>query len=268
MSWRATADIKSLTEGVTRSEKLVLLILADYHNEKTGQCNPPVRDIATDALMTMRRVQQILTAMSVPSRNLIAIVGREGGRTTAQYWLTCIGYTPEKYSPPDFAPPPKPASPQGRNNGGPEFRPTPEGGFTPGAKSPDVDCRQPKEEPSVQPQLEPKEEPQSEPTTAMQVQELLDARPPIYKLYEKHVGMVTGAIGNELQEMQQLYPADWITDAFEEAATRNKRSIAYIAAILARWAVEGRHKRPTNTGPAEDDMSARAQFLRRAAGGN
>ena len=97
MSWQATADVKRLKEGITRTEKLVLMMLADYHNEKTGQCNPRVSDLAEDALMSVRRVQQVLTALE--TRKLLAIENREGGRLKTQYWLLCIGDTPEKYSP-------------------------------------------------------------------------------------------------------------------------------------------------------------------------
>jgi DnaD/phage-associated family protein len=52
--------------------------------------------------------------------------------------------------------------------------------------------------------------------------------------------MLTPMIGEELQEAEKLYPADWIERAFREAVSVNKRSWKYIARILERWAVEGK----------------------------
>ena len=64
--------------------------------------------------------------------------------------------------------------------------------------------------------------------------------PDIFTLYEQNIGMLTPMIGEELQEAEKLYPADWIESAFREAVSVNKRSWKYIARILERWAVEGK----------------------------
>ena len=64
--------------------------------------------------------------------------------------------------------------------------------------------------------------------------------PDIFRLYEQNIGMLTPMIGEELQEAEKLYPAEWIESAFREAVALNKRSWKYIARILERWAVEGK----------------------------
>jgi DnaD/phage-associated family protein len=65
-------------------------------------------------------------------------------------------------------------------------------------------------------------------------------RPNIYTLYEQNIGMLTQLIADELREAEQLYPAEWIEEAFREAVLLNKRSWKYIRAILDRWRVDGR----------------------------
>ncbi len=69
-----------------------------------------------------------------------------------------------------------------------------------------------------------------------------EIKPPsdIFSLYEQNIGMLTPMIGEELQEAEKLYPADWIESAFREAVSLNKRSWKYIARILERWAIEGK----------------------------
>ena len=62
----------------------------------------------------------------------------------------------------------------------------------------------------------------------------------IFSLYEQNVGMLTPMISEELQEAEELYPAEWIESAFKEAVALNKRSWKYVARILERWAIEGK----------------------------
>jgi DNA replication protein len=61
----------------------------------------------------------------------------------------------------------------------------------------------------------------------------------IYTLYEENIGPLTPLVADELREAEELYPQDWLRPAFERAATLNKRSWRYVAAILRRWATEG-----------------------------
>jgi len=64
--------------------------------------------------------------------------------------------------------------------------------------------------------------------------------PDIYTLYEQNIGMLTPMIAEELREAENLYPEIWIEDAIKEAVNQNKRKWRYIAAILERWATEGK----------------------------
>lgn len=63
MSWKATAYVKGLRENLTRSEKLVLMMLADYHNDETGQCDPSLQRLADDCLSSRRNVIRLLQAL-------------------------------------------------------------------------------------------------------------------------------------------------------------------------------------------------------------
>jgi len=71
-----------------------------------------------------------------------------------------------------------------------------------------------------------------------------DSRQPsatnIFTLYEQNIGIITPMIAEELKEADELYPPQWIEEAFKEAVTLNKRSWKYIARILERWASEGK----------------------------
>ena len=65
MSWVACAYVKKLRfapngEEITKDEKLVLLHLADCHNEEKGLAWPSVPTIAEDCRICKRKVQYIL----------------------------------------------------------------------------------------------------------------------------------------------------------------------------------------------------------------
>lgn len=84
----------------------------------------------------------------------------------------------------------------------------------------------------------------------------------IYQLYEENVGPLSPIVAQELHEAEELYPLEWIEEALNEAALQNKRSWRYAAAILQRWATEGRKRETAGRDPGEGN-SARAQLLRR-----
>jgi DnaD/phage-associated family protein len=84
----------------------------------------------------------------------------------------------------------------------------------------------------------------------------------VFQLYEENIGPLTPIVAEELREAEQLYPPEWIEEALREAALLNKRSWRYAAAILRRWATEGRKREETGRDPGEGN-SARAQLLRR-----
>jgi DnaD/phage-associated family protein len=64
--------------------------------------------------------------------------------------------------------------------------------------------------------------------------------PNIFALYERHIGMITPRIAEELRDADVRYPEPLVKRAFEEAIIREKRSWPYIAAILERWMKEGK----------------------------
>jgi DnaD/phage-associated family protein len=78
---------------------------------------------------------------------------------------------------------------------------------------------------------------------------LIVERPNIFSLYEQNIGPLTPMIGDQLQEAERDYPAEWIEEAIQQAVKRNKRSWRYIEAILKRWQAEGKNdglaKQPT-----------------------
>ena len=70
-----------------------------------------------------------------------------------------------------------------------------------------------------------------------------DAIGVISKAYE-NIGLITPFVAEKLRDMAGQYPADWICDAMREAVNQEKRSLAYVEAILKRWQQEGRTNEP------------------------
>ena len=79
-----------------------------------------------------------------------------------------------------------------------------------------------------------------------------EVRPGIFRLYEEHIGTITPMVGDRLIEAEAMYPADWIEDAFREAAELNARNWRYIERILARWTEEGRSHETPGRDPLEE----------------
>jgi len=67
-----------------------------------------------------------------------------------------------------------------------------------------------------------------------------DTKPNIFALYENNIGTISPMLAEKLKEAEELYPWPWIGEAFQIAVTQNKRSWAYISAILRRWVDEGK----------------------------
>ncbi len=80
----------------------------------------------------------------------------------------------------------------------------------------------------------------------------VEERPNIFSLYEDNIGLLTPIVAEDLMEVERLYPASWIEEAFREAVSLNKRSIRYIQRILERWAREGRDHGEAGGHPEED----------------
>ncbi len=72
-------------EGIDFTSKYVLLILAGFHNAKTGQCNPSMETLAKRCLMTERPVKHALRRLE--AAGLIQPIGsRKGGRAKSITW--------------------------------------------------------------------------------------------------------------------------------------------------------------------------------------
>jgi DnaD/phage-associated family protein len=69
-------------------------------------------------------------------------------------------------------------------------------------------------------------------------------RPNIFTLYEQNIGLLLPLVAEELREAGERYPADWLEAAFREAVQQNRRSWAYIRAILKRWEADGKGGQP------------------------
>lgn len=78
-------------------------------------------------------------------------------------------------------------------------------------------------------------------------------KPNIFAMYEENVGMLSPILAEELKEAEDLYPWQWVCDAFGIAAAENKRSWRYIAGILRRWAAEGKDDGKPGRHPEKDN---------------
>jgi DnaD/phage-associated family protein len=86
-------------------------------------------------------------------------------------------------------------------------------------------------------------------------------RPAIFVLYEQNIGLLTPMIAEELRDAERHFPADWIADAFREAATQNKRSWKYVHAILDRWRRQGKAPRRAPAEAPEDSEARRRRYV-------
>lgn len=91
------------------------------------------------------------------------------------------------------------------------------------------------------------------PNAVVIVERSAEDRPNIFRLYEEQIGTITPLVGDRLVDAEERYPADWIEDAFREAAELNHRSWRYIERILQRWAEEGRDRETPGRDSPEDD---------------
>jgi DNA replication protein len=76
--------------------------------------------------------------------------------------------------------------------------------------------------------------------------------PNIFRLYEENIGALTPLIAEELQDAENMYPADWIADAIQISVENNARSWRYVSAILNRWKEKGRDERKNRRDTEKD----------------
>lgn len=63
MSWKATAFVNDIIGGITRSEKLVLFTLADFHHTINKAAWPNRETLAENCLLSVRHLQRVLDAL-------------------------------------------------------------------------------------------------------------------------------------------------------------------------------------------------------------
>lgn len=78
MSWKACGYVKELRDGLTITEKFVLLVLAEYHRTDEKLAWPSVDTLASDCLMTERGTRQILQRLQDKGFILRTIGGGRG----------------------------------------------------------------------------------------------------------------------------------------------------------------------------------------------
>jgi len=64
-----------------------------------------------------------------------------------------------------------------------------------------------------------------------------------FLFYEQNIGFLTPMIAEKIKDAEDEFPAEWILNAMGESVKHNKRSWAYVEAILRRWKTEGKQSR-------------------------
>ena len=90
MSWKATAYVKDLVSGISPAEKLLLFVLADYHNTVKRICWPSLKVLAEESLMSERNASRLLDHL-VTKGILNRVVGLGRGNTTCYRFVVLDG---------------------------------------------------------------------------------------------------------------------------------------------------------------------------------
>lgn len=103
MSWAATAYVKDLQttpdgQRLTRSEKLILFVLADYSDPDTGCAWPSFETLAEKALMS--RSSAFATIRSLRDKGMIEVEQRRSGqrRASNRYRILGVAAQPALFS--------------------------------------------------------------------------------------------------------------------------------------------------------------------------
>jgi hypothetical protein len=96
MSWKASGHVKDLREGLSVTDKFVLLILAEYHSTDEKASWPSVTTLADDCLMTVRGVQQILGRLE--TGGFIVRTKGCGRGNVSGYQIVGVDIKDERYS--------------------------------------------------------------------------------------------------------------------------------------------------------------------------
>lgn len=109
MSWAATAFVKKLTHKpdgtpITRSEKMLLIMLSDYYNDEEDMAWPSIPELSKQALISQRQAQRLLHFLA--KKKVIKLILRQrrnGGTSSNGYRLLGLRDTPpgDMVAPPD-----------------------------------------------------------------------------------------------------------------------------------------------------------------------
>jgi DnaD/phage-associated family protein len=90
---------------------------------------------------------------------------------------------------------------------------------------------------------------------------LPQATPNIFRLYEENIGPLTPMIAEALGDAENTYPHQWIEEAIRIAVEKNKRNWRYAEAILKRWQREGYNARKEKPEDRCDSEEARRKYV-------
>lgn len=82
-------------------------------------------------------------------------------------------------------------------------------------------------------------------------------------------GTLTQIMGEEINALLDEYPVDWIDDAMTVSVTANIRNMRYVRGILVKWRANGRDapKQPKTSRPISFDDPDEPEYLKRARQG-
>lgn len=78
MSWEATAYVNSIRSGISRSEKLLLLVLANYHNKDKRAAWPSLKSLSEDGLISVRQASRLVNRLQAKGVLTITPEGARG----------------------------------------------------------------------------------------------------------------------------------------------------------------------------------------------
>lgn len=105
MSWKASAWVKERNHTTTgrrfsHAEKLLLLVLADYHNPEWGYASPSLGRLADEALQSARHARRLLRDLV---RDQVLVVEEhyrpDGSRSANRYYFSGLDTLPDTMSP-------------------------------------------------------------------------------------------------------------------------------------------------------------------------
>lgn len=83
MSWKATAFVKEIIEGITVYEKMVMFVLSDYHHTVSKAAWPSLRELAKESLMSESAVCRILNRLE--EKNILRRMPGGGSGNRSKY---------------------------------------------------------------------------------------------------------------------------------------------------------------------------------------